>query len=121
MKFKNPITILRIFDEAKAKEFYMNYLGFNKNWEHRFEENMPLYMQISKDNCAIHLSEHHGDGTPGTKILIECDDVKAYQKELESKKYKSLNPGIEETEWAEQELHLVDPFGNELIFFKPKN
>jgi hypothetical protein len=28
-------------------------------------------MQVSRDACRIHLSEHHGDGTPGTVIRIE--------------------------------------------------
>lgn len=28
MQFKSPVPSLRIFDEAKAKEFYVDYLGF---------------------------------------------------------------------------------------------
>ena len=120
MQFKQPTTILRIFDEAKAKEFYIDYLGFKVDWEHRFEKSMPLYLQVSKGACVIHLSEHHGDGTPGTKIRIECDNVRAYHKELTSKNYNFLNPGINKLPWAKQELCLTDPFGNNLIFFKPK-
>lgn len=119
MKFKPAITILRIFDETKAREFYLDYLEFNIDWEHRFEKNMPLYMQVSKGECILHLSEHHGDGTPGTKIRIECDDVKAYHKQLTSKQYRFLNPGINKLPWAKQELCLADPFGNKLIFYKP--
>jgi len=55
--------IFRIFDEAKAREFYVDFLGFTIDWEHRFEPGLPLYMQVSKDDCILHLSEHHGDGT----------------------------------------------------------
>ena len=120
MNFSPPIPILRIFDEAKAREFYLNYLEFEIDWEHRFEENMPLYLQVSKGSCLIHLSEHHGDGLPGTKLRIECDDVKAYHQKLKSKNYKYLNPRIGKQPWAEQEMVLIDPFGNELIFFKPQ-
>ena len=120
MKFEKPTTILRIFDETKAKEFYVDYLGFKVDWEHRFADNMPLYMQVSKEECVIHLSEHHGDGTPGTKIRIECDDVKTYHKELKSKNYRFLNPGVGRQPWAKEEMCLADPFGNVLIFFKPK-
>ena len=58
------VPILRIFDEDKAKEFYVDYLEFVVDWEHRFEEEMPLYMQISLDSIVLHLSEHHGDCTP---------------------------------------------------------
>jgi len=118
MNFKQPTPILRIFDKTKARQFYLDYLGFQLDWEHRFEKEMPLYMQISKGGCVLHLSEHHGDGTPGTKIRIECDDVKKLHRELKSKKYKYLNPGINKLPWAKQELCLLDPFGNTLIFFK---
>ena len=118
MKFNQATTILRIYDETKAMEFYINYLGFKVDWEHRFADDMPLYLQISQGNCVLHLSEHHGDGTPGTKIRIECDDVKGYYKQLKSKNYRFLNPGINKMPWAKQELCLTDPFGNKIIFFK---
>lgn len=120
MKFNQATTILRVFDETKSREFYVDYLGFNVDWEHRFADDMPLYMQVSKDKCVLHLSEHHGDGTPGTIIRIECDDVKGYHKDLKSKNYRFLNPGINKTPWAKQELYLADPFGNKLVFFEPK-
>jgi catechol 2,3-dioxygenase-like lactoylglutathione lyase family enzyme len=32
------IPIFRIFDVAKAKEFYVGFLGFQVDWEHRFDE-----------------------------------------------------------------------------------
>ena len=118
MKFNQATTILRVFDVIKSRQSYIDYLGFNVDWEHQFADDMPLYMQVSKDNCVLHLSEHHGDGTPGTIIRIECDDVKGYQKYLTSKNYRFLNPGINKTPWAKHELSLADPFGNKLVFFE---
>jgi len=82
MNFNSPIPILRSFDEAKAKEFYVDFLGFTVDWEHRFEDNTPLYMQLSKDNCVIHLSEHHGDSSPGASLRILTTNLDEYQKEL---------------------------------------
>ena len=38
--------ILRIFDEVKAREFYLEFLGFTLNFEHRLNDNAPLYMGI---------------------------------------------------------------------------
>jgi len=35
MKFGNTTAILRSFDEIKAKEFYLEFLEFNLDWEHR--------------------------------------------------------------------------------------
>jgi hypothetical protein len=49
MKMNSLTPILRIFDEAKAREFYVEFLGFKIDWEHRFGENSPLYMQVSRD------------------------------------------------------------------------
>ncbi|MBA4160284.1 MAG: VOC family protein, partial [Gemmatimonadetes bacterium] len=45
MRFTRTTPILRIFDEAKAKEFYVAFLGFTVDWEHRFEDDLPLYLQ----------------------------------------------------------------------------
>lgn len=53
---KSVIPILSIFDERKAKEFYLDYLGFRLEWEHRFEPEYPLYFQISNQAVQIHLS-----------------------------------------------------------------
>jgi len=40
--FDKPIPILRMFDEAKAREFYLDFLGFSVEFEHRFEADLPL-------------------------------------------------------------------------------
>ena len=49
----------------KAREFYIEFLGFAVDWEHRFEGVAPVYMQVSRGNLVLHLSEHHGDACPG--------------------------------------------------------
>jgi len=61
MQVEQVIPIFRIFDYAKAVEFYIDWLGFHIDWEHRFDDNSPIYMQITRDGMAMHLSEHHGD------------------------------------------------------------
>ena len=63
--FKGTIPILRIFSIEKAKEFYVDFLGFKVDWEHRFNEDAPVYMQVSRGDLVLHLSEHHGDSSPG--------------------------------------------------------
>ncbi|MBB4805779.1 catechol 2,3-dioxygenase-like lactoylglutathione lyase family enzyme [Chryseobacterium defluvii] len=61
MKAEQVIPILRIFDYRKTVEFYVDWLGFEIVWEHSFEENTPVYMEVKKNNITLHLSEHHGD------------------------------------------------------------
>ena len=116
MNFNSPIPILRSFDEAKAKEFYVDFLGFTVDWEHRFEDNTPLYMQLSKDNCVIHLSEHYGDSSPGASLRILTSNLDEYQKELLEKQYKNARPGIQDMPWGTRDMAVSDPFGNKLIF-----
>ncbi|PUA39113.1 glyoxalase/bleomycin resistance/extradiol dioxygenase family protein [Paenibacillus elgii] len=115
---KSVTPILRIFDETKARAFYVDYLGFQIDWEHQFEENLPLYMQISLGTCTLHLSEHHGDCCPGAAVRIEAENLAALHAELEAKDYKYARPGIEATPWDTRELSVTDPFGNRLIFFE---
>ncbi len=116
MKFDSPIPILRSFDAVKAKEFYVDFLGFNIDWEHRFEDNTPLYIQLSKDDCIIHLSEHHGDSSPGASLRITTNNLDTYHKELIDKKYMNARPGIQDTPWGTRDMAISDPFGNKLIF-----
>jgi hypothetical protein len=117
MTFGSVTPILRMFDEAKAKEFYIGFLGFAIDFEHRFEPETPLYMGIVRHGCVIHLSEHHGDASAGAHVRIECDDVDALQKELLGKKYKYGRPGVDDMPWNTRELTAHDPFGNRLTFF----
>ena len=118
MDFKAPTPILRIFDEQKAKEFYVNFLEFKVDWEHRFEPDLPLYMQVSKGTCLIHLSEHHGDCAPGSAIRIPTEGLRDFHKKLLDKKYKNARPGIEPQPWGSIEVSIKDPFYNRLTFFE---
>jgi catechol 2,3-dioxygenase-like lactoylglutathione lyase family enzyme len=119
MRLKAAKPILRIFDVAKAREFYFEYLGFKLDFEHRFHEHAPLFMGISRDDVQIFLSEHHGDGSPGAHVRIETDGVLNLHRELAAKGYTYMNPGVVEVEWRARELSVIDPFGNKLIFSEP--
>ena len=108
--------ILRVFDETKAREFYVDFLGFKVDWEHRFEPDLPLYMQVSKDACVLHLSEHYGDCSPGGALRIETTDLDAFHAELTAKHYKYARPGIQDMPWGTRDMSVKDPFGNRLTF-----
>ncbi len=112
------VPVVRIFDEQKAREFYVDYLGFSVDWEHRHADGMPLYMQVSKGDCKVHLSEHHGDCSPGAVMRIETLDLDAFHQQLKEKQYKYANPGIEYQPWGSFEMSVRDPFGNRLTFYK---
>ncbi|MDQ2719584.1 MAG: glyoxalase superfamily protein [Bacteroidota bacterium] len=116
MTVEKVIPILRIFDYKKAIEFYIDWLGFKIEWEHVFEEGMPKYIEITRDGITIHLSEHHGDTTPATRVFLWCTGLKEYHKILIDKKYKNNRPGLSETFYGSNEVQVIDPFGNRLSF-----
>jgi uncharacterized glyoxalase superfamily protein PhnB len=120
MNIQKVIPILRIFDYQKAIEFYIDWLGFTIDWQHTFEENTPAYIQVSGDGITLHLSEHHGDATPGSRVYIECTGLKDYHKLLIDKKYKNNRPGFEETFYGAWCVDVIDPFGNRLTFNEKK-
>jgi catechol 2,3-dioxygenase-like lactoylglutathione lyase family enzyme len=115
MRFQ-AVPIFRIFDEAKAREFYVGYLGCRVDWGHRFEPGLPLYMQVSRGGLVLHLSEHHGDCCPGSTVLVRTTGLDALHAELRSKEYRHLRPGVEIAPWNAKVMELTDPFGNRLRF-----
>ncbi len=120
MIVQKVIPILRIFDYRKAIEFYVDWLGYKVEWEHTFEENMPVYMEITRDGITLHLSEHHGDATPGARVFIWCTDLKEYHKILIEKEYKNNRPGLENAFYGAWCMEVIDPFGNRLTFNEKK-
>ncbi|SFZ85291.1 hypothetical protein SAMN02983003_2492 [Devosia enhydra] len=117
MRHIGTVPILRSFDAAKAREFYLGFLGMSLDWEHRFAPEAPLYMQVSRNGLVLHLSEHHGDATPGSHIRVEIEGVEALHRELLEKRYASNRPGLERPEWGGLEVTVTDPASNCITFF----
>lgn len=115
-----PIPILRSFSEDKMREFYLGFLGFSVDWEHRFGDNFPLYVQISRSGMVLHLSEHHGDATPGAVIFQRVQGIEALQAELAAKDYRYAKPGLQTVDWG-IEMQVTDPFGNRLRFCEQRS
>ena len=104
VRLGSATPILRIFDVAKAREFYTGYLGYAVDREHRFEPALPRYMQISRDGSTRHLSEHHGDGVPGQHLRVATADVESYHAELRDKVYGHMRPGVHTAPWGERSI-----------------
>jgi catechol 2,3-dioxygenase-like lactoylglutathione lyase family enzyme len=119
ISFKKTVPILRMFNVEKAKEFYVGYLGFTLDWEHRFPDAAPIYMQVSRAGLVLHLSEHYGDGTPGSAVYVDMEGVEELHREITAKNYGYLRPGLNRTPWNTLSLNLLDPFGNMLRFNEP--
>lgn len=71
--------VLRVFDVPLALTFYVDYVGCSLDW------------QVSNGSLVLHLSTHHGDGTPGGVVLVEVHDIKDLHRTLHSKGYRFMN------------------------------
>ncbi|GLR53104.1 glyoxalase superfamily protein [Shinella yambaruensis] len=120
IEFEQAVPIVRIFDVPKAHEFYLGFLGFTVDWEHRYGENFPLYTQISRGGLRLHLSEHAGDATPGGNMVVYMTGIRAFQKELIGKDYRYMKPGLED-EGSRLEVTVTDPFNNHIRFMELKD
>jgi len=114
MTLEPPIPVLRVFDAALAKAFYVDGLGFKIDWEFQTGPGGPRYFQVSRRPVVLHLTEHYGDCCPGAKVFINTDDVEALHRELHSH-----HPGVEVAPRNAKVMDVIDPFGNRLSFNQP--
>jgi len=79
----------------------------------RFERGFPLYLQISRAGLRLHLSEHHGDATPGSTVYVQVKGLDALHAEISA---RGSHAGIEDGPGRLRILQVWDPFGNRLRF-----
>ncbi len=115
LEIQQVIPVLRIFDVEKAKEFYVGFLGFEVVWEHRFDDTAPVSMHVSRGGCVLHLTEHHGDCCPGSKVFLRVRGLEEYHKEISAKNYGYNRPGLERASKSKS-VQVTDPFGNRVRF-----
>jgi len=119
IEFERAIPIFRIFSLEKAREFYVDFLGCKVDWQASFAPDSPVYMQVSRGALVLHLSEHHGDATPGSHAYVITNGVRDLHRELNDKKYRHNRPGLDEQEWGMLEVTVIDPFANRITFGEP--
>jgi hypothetical protein len=73
-------------------------------------------MQISRDGCVLHVSEHYGDCCPGSTVFLRVSGLEEYHREISAKGYDYLRPGIERTFHNSKCMEVIDPFGNRIRF-----
>jgi catechol 2,3-dioxygenase-like lactoylglutathione lyase family enzyme len=118
VELEPPIPVLRIFDAALARAFYVDWLGFEVDWEVQAGDG-PRYLRISPGPVVLHLSEHYGDCSPGAKVVVNLDDVDALHRELHGRPNPYMNPGVELVPWNAKVMEVIDPFGNRICFNQP--
>ena len=116
VEFSKTIPTLRIFDVAKAKEFYVEFLGFRVDWEHLTDGTPPVFMQVSRGALTLFLTEHHGDACPGSACFVWMTGLDEFHAEITARGYLYMRPGIEVTPYGSRQVSVFDPFGNTIRF-----
>ncbi|MBP0443427.1 VOC family protein [Roseomonas sp. SSH11] len=109
-----------MFDIPATRGFYLDFLGFTWDWEHRFAPDLPLYAQVSLGGTALHLSQHHGDATPGSGLLFMIQGIEGFHAALIGRRYGFARPALEDAPWGARILRVQDPAGNRLTFNEPR-
>ncbi|MDI6102721.1 glyoxalase superfamily protein [Actinoplanes sp. NEAU-A12] len=110
------VPVLRVMSVDVALPFYVGYLGFRLDWAHRFEPGSPRYAQVSRSGATLHLSEHHGDGSPNGVVWFPVADVGGLQRELHARPDPPMRPGVDTDAPGGPTLEVIDPYGNVLRF-----
>ncbi|WP_194895493.1 glyoxalase superfamily protein [Catenulispora pinisilvae] len=113
------IPVFRVLSVEAALPFYLDFLGFTLDWEHRFEPGTPLYVQVSRSEAVLHLSEHHGDGSPNGVAWIPVADVFSLHAEVLARPNAPVRPGLERNAPGGPTFSVIDPYGNILRFAQP--
>ncbi|MEM7475013.1 MAG: glyoxalase superfamily protein [Planctomycetota bacterium] len=120
-QFGSSIPVLRMLDETLAREFYLDYLGFKIDWEHRFSDSpdSPLYMQISMGGAALHLNGHATAETPVCEVRIPVVGVVAYCEYLNKKSSQFERQDVADPRYEGKptDLNIIDPSNNHLVFW----
>lgn len=104
---------LRITDYARSRKFYVDGLGFQVDWEHRFEPGFPVFVQVSRDGLAFFLSEHSGDCQVGGLVHLYVPDVDAWFSEFRQKGIPVQEPPDEYLQGL-RSMTITDPDLNKL-------
>ena len=116
ISFDRVVPVLRMFDLAATVRFYCDYLGCRLD-NQEGDGVGPTYLQVSRGDFVLQLSSHHGDGTPGTAVLVYTEDLVALHRELHDKAYPFMNPGIE-PHGVGRVMTVLDPASNVIRFFE---
>ncbi len=109
------VPTFRISNYAEAMKFYVDLLGFKIEWEHRFSETEPVYMEVSLNGLHLHLSENKRfEG--GSVVYVETTGVEKLRTAIINRKKEISIPEITNTPWGTRQLEMTDPFGNLLRF-----
>ena len=116
-RFIDAVPILGGLDEARSRAFYCDFLGFEVDFEFRFEPDQPLYLGLERGPVHLHV-DHHGNVPGGSWTFVWLSGIDAYRETLLTRRGGFAVPEIVDQPWG-REMKVTDPLGNILRFCEP--
>lgn len=120
---KSSIPVLPMLDEAKSLEFYVEFLGYEVEWEHRFGESpdSPLYAQVRLGDSVLHLNGHADSDATVVEVRVPVQGLEAYCEKLQQKTPGAEKPEIVDPRYEGRptDMNMIDPAGNTIVFWAP--
>ena len=112
MDFRLELITLPVADVDRAKEFYVEKLGFNADHDHRVSDELR-FVQLTPPGsaCSIAIGEGLTDAEPGSVkgMQMVVEDAEAARKHLAD---RGLDLGeVDKQPWGNF-LYFTDPDGN---------
>jgi uncharacterized glyoxalase superfamily protein PhnB len=112
------VPVLPVDDIEVAKRFYVDQLGFSKNWEYRDESGKEGLLGVQRGGMKITLdcpmSGHGRDAC----VSLEVESADAYYEEWKARGVEIKRPPKNE-EWGARTFGITDPFGNTIFVMGP--
>lgn len=106
--------VLFVADLGRALRFYVDQLGFGKDWH--ADDGSGTVCQVSRSECEIILCQDPAR-RDRARLFIEltADGLRAFRRELAERSVPNR-----ETWWGYDTIQVDDPDGNELFFPVPE-
>lgn len=101
-----------------AVSHYIEWLGFNLDWEWRAEPGQPVIMSVSRDNLSLFLNEAGGVPT-GLTLRVQVSDLQGLVDEWNQRGPGSVEVLVEQP-YEIPTAYVSDPFGNVLALQQPQ-
>lgn len=108
-RFESSVPILNVKDVAAAMAYYVDKLGFQKEWDWG---SPPSFGCVFRDSVRIFLC-HNAQGSPGTWISIFIHDVDALHEDYK-KRGAIIRQAPANFPWGLREMNVEDLDGHRL-------
>ena len=101
----------KIDNYEAAVEHYVDWLGFNLDWEWRAEPGAPVILSVTRDELSLFLNEE--EGPAGIWLRVSVVGLPALVDEWNSKRPDAVELILEQP-FELPTAYIADPFGNGL-------